>query len=105
MAQLRDDAGAFRRLRTEIVVIGPEDARAFAEYWEKEKLPFTGLPDPRRRVLRLYGQEVKLLRWGRMPAQAIIDRRGVVRYAHFGDSMRDIPENREILDLLRGLEE
>ena len=103
MAQLRRDYATFVEKNTELIVIGPEDRAAFARYWEKESLPFVGLPDPRHTVLKLYGQEVKLFRLGRMPAQVIVDRTGQARYVHYGHSMSDIPPNKEILSLLDGL--
>jgi peroxiredoxin Q/BCP len=51
-------------------------------------------------VLKLYGQEVNLFKLGRMPAQVLIDRQGVARYAHYGHGMDDIPPNAELLALL-----
>ena len=100
MAQLRRDYEKFAKLDTEILVAGPENAEAFKKYWEKENLQFVGLPDPEHRVLKLYGQEVKLFKLGRLPAQVIIDKSGRVRYVHYGHSMMDIPENKELLELL-----
>jgi peroxiredoxin Q/BCP len=100
MAQLRRDHDEFTRRNSRIVVIGPEDAAAFRKFWKAHDLPFTGLPDPTRRVLDLYGQESRLLRLGRMPAQAIVDAGGTIRHVHYGGSMRDIPPNEEILGLL-----
>jgi peroxiredoxin Q/BCP len=103
MAQLRRDYEKFVKLDTEILVAGPENAEAFKNYWAKEKLPFIGLPDPEHRVLKLYGQEVKIFKLGRMPAQVMIDKSGMVRFVHYGHSMMDIPENEEILGLLKSL--
>src|SRR5512145_1228248 len=100
MAQLRQDYLEFGRRQTQIIVVGPEDAKAFAAYWREHDLPFTGLPDPKTSVLRLYGQEVNLLKLGRMPAQVIVDRDGMVRFVHYGHEMSDIPENQEVLELL-----
>jgi hypothetical protein len=40
-----------------------------------------------------------------MPAQALIDRQGKVRFIHYGDSMSDIPKNAEILELIDQLNE
>lgn len=100
MAQLRHDYSQFAARDVEVVVAGPEDARAFAAYWQKESLPFVGLPDPTYSVLKLYGQEVKLFKLGRMPAQVLIDRAGVARFVHYGHDMKDIPENEEILTLV-----
>ena len=100
MAQLRQDVDEFVKRNAEIVVVGPENARAFAAYWQKHDLPFIGLPDPTASVLKLYGQEVNLFKLGRMPAQVIIDRAGVARFVHYGHSMSDIPANDELLAIL-----
>ena len=100
MAQLRQDVEKFIERNAEIVVVGPEGANAFANYWKKENLPFVGLPDPKNSVLKLYGQEIKLFKMGRMPAQVIVDRQGVARYVHYGHDMSDIPPNEELLNLL-----
>jgi len=103
MAQLRHGHEDFMKRDTEIIVVGPEKPESFSKYWDKSKLPFTGIPDPQHSVLKLYGQEVKLFKLGRMPAQVIIDKSGIVRYAHYGHSMSDIPDNEEILDIIDGL--
>ena len=100
MAQLRQDYNEFVSRDAEILVVGPENAKAFADYWDKQKLPFVGVPDPGHTVLRKYGQQVRIFKLGRMPAQAIIDKSGTVRFIHYGHSMRDIPANRELLQLL-----
>jgi peroxiredoxin Q/BCP len=104
MAQLRQDYQEFLLIDTEIIVIGPEDADAFQKYWRAENLQFVGLPDPKHRVLKLYGQEVKLFKFGRMPAQMLIDKSGMLRFVHYGHSMSDIPSNEEILSLANSLE-
>ena len=100
MAQLRQDFAEFENRQAKVLVVGPEDARAFAAYFQANDLPFIGLPDPKASVLKLYGQEVNLFKLGRMPAQVIIDKNGTVRYAHYGHSMSDIPENAELFSLL-----
>jgi len=99
MTQLRQDYPRFVARDIEIIVVGPENAKTFAEYFSREALPFIGLPDPTSSVLKLYGQEVNLFKLGRMPAQVLIDKAGVARYVHYGHSMRDIPENEELLAL------
>ncbi len=105
MAQLRLGVDEYVKRNATIVVVGPEDATSFARYFEQNKLPFIGLPDPAHRVLTLYGQELRIFKLGRMPAQVVIDRSGVIRYAHYGDSMKDIPGNEELWRLLDGLDE
>ena len=100
MAQLRQDYQEFVKRQAQVIVIGPEDAKAFADYFQQHRLPFIGLPDPKASVLKLYGQEVNLFKLGRMPAQVIVDKAGVARFVHYGHSMSDIPENIEVLALL-----
>jgi len=100
MTQLRQDHQRFEEADTEILVVGPEKAEAFRKYWQKNDLPFVGLPDPKHTVLKLYGQEVKLFKLGRLPAQMLIDKSGTLRYVHYGHSMSDIPSNDEILGLI-----
>lgn len=104
MAQLRQDYHEFEKRQTKIVVVGPENAQAFEKYWRENALPFIGLPDPKASVLKQYGQEVNLFKLGRMPAQLIVDRDGLVRFVHYGHAMSDIPENNELLELLDALE-
>jgi len=103
MAQLRQDFADFEQRQTTILVVGPENAAAFARYWQENGLPFVGLPDPTHSVLRLYGQEVNLFKLGRMPAQVVVDKKGTARFVHYGHAMSDIPENREMLALLDAL--
>lgn len=100
MAQLRQDYDEFLARDTEVVVLGPENEKAFSNYWQKNDLPFIGLPDPTHTVLKLYGQKINLFKFGRMPAQVIIDKSGKARFIHYGHDMTDIPENEEILKLL-----
>ena len=98
---MRRDYEKFTAQDTEILVIGPENSAAFLAYWQKNDLPFIGLPDPKHTVLKLYGQEVNLFKFGRMPAQITIDKKGIARFVHYGHDMTDIPANEEILDLLK----
>lgn len=100
MAQLRDDYSSFVNRNAKILVIGPEDKKAFEKYFTGNDLPFIGLPDPSHSVLKLYGQEVKLFKMGRMPAMLIVDLQGNVRFVHYGHEMSDIPTNEEVLTSL-----
>lgn len=100
---MRQGYPKFVKKETEIIVIGPDDAEDFRKYWKREKLQFIGLPDPKHTVLNLYGQEVKIFKLGRMPAQMLVDKSGTLRYAHYGHSMADIPSNKELLSLIDSL--
>ena len=103
MTQLRQEYQHYVKLDTVIIVVGPEGTEAFQEYWKKENLPFIGIPDPKHKILKLYGQEVKLFKLGRMPAQMLIDKSGMLRYVHYGHSMTDIPSNEDIINLIKKL--
>lgn len=105
MAQLRLDYQKFVERETEVIAVGPDSEKAFREYWEKNELPFTGLADPDHNVAQQYDQEVNILKFGRVPAQLIIDKTGTVRYVHYSNSMSDIPDNEEILELLDAINE
>jgi peroxiredoxin Q/BCP len=100
MAQLRLDYHEFEKRNTVIIVVGPEKKEAFETYWKENDLPFIGLPDPTASVLKLFGQEVNLFKLGRMPAQVLVDRQGIARFVHYGHSMSDIPENKELFELI-----
>lgn len=87
----------FIKRGAEVIAIGPESRKAFAEWWHEHEMPFPGLADPDHSVSKLYGQEVKIFKLGRMPAQLIIDKNGMIRYKHYGNSMSDIAENSDVL--------
>lgn len=101
---MRRQQAEFDVRQTAVVVVGPEKAESFARYWTENNMPFVGLPDPEHRVLKLYGQEIKLFKMGRMPAQVLVDRGGIARFVHYGHDMTDIPSNDEIFKLIDGLE-
>jgi len=100
MMQLHQDYQKFVEKNTIVVAIGPENAQDFRKFWDEHPFKFIGIPDENQAVLALYGQQIKLLKLGRMPAQILIDKAGIVRYVHYGSSMKDIPENSEIFSLI-----
>ena len=102
MAQLRQDYDKFIDRQAMVIAVGPEDAKTFTDYWHNKKMPFTGIPDPEHAIAGLYGQKVNPLKFGRMPALVVIDKnkKGKIRFAHYGDSMSDIPTVDDILALL-----
>jgi peroxiredoxin len=97
---LRDHYQEFVTRGAEIVVIGPDGPRAFKRYWEEEKMPFPGCADIGSKVADTYQQEVNLFKFGRMPADIIIDRTGTIQYMHYGESMSDIPQIQQLLDVI-----
>jgi peroxiredoxin Q/BCP len=100
MAQLHQDYNQFVKRDAEVIAIGPEGAASFTQWWRENDMPFVGLPDPEHTVSKLYGQQVKIYKMGRMPAQLVVDKKGNIRYKHYGNSMSDIAEDSEILALL-----
>jgi peroxiredoxin len=105
MAQLRQDFPEFEKREVVVLVVGPENAQAFTRYFREHDLPFIGLPDPTHVVLKLYGQQIKLFKFGRMPAQVLVDRAGIVRFICYGQDMTDIPTTAEMLALIDSLEQ
>jgi peroxiredoxin len=100
---LRENYQEFVKRGVEILVIGPDGPRAFKRYWEEEKMPFPGCADIGSKVADTYQQEVNLFKLGRMPADIIIDSTGIIRYMHYGESMSDIPQIQQLLDVIDSL--
>ena len=84
----------------EILAVGPNPPPTFEQYWRTERIPFIGLPDPDHKVALQYRQEVNLFKLGRMPLNCVVDAKGYIRYAHYGNSMRDIPSNDELFQVI-----
>ena len=100
MAQLRHDYQKILSKDTLVVVVGPESPKRFRNFWKDNDLPFIGLPDAAHKVLKQFGQEVNIFKLGRLPAQVIIDKKGIARYVHYGHDISDIPSTEEILAIL-----
>lgn len=100
MARLRDGYDQFTSRGVEILAIGPNPPATFEQYWRNEAIPFIGLPDSEHKLALLYRQEVNLFKMGRMPLNCIVDANGHIRYAHYGASMRDIPSNEDLLQVI-----
>lgn len=100
MAQLRQDYQQFRDRGVKVIILGPDGPKAFQRFWQEEEMPFTGLADIKSVVADKFYQEVNLLKFGRMPAVFVIDKKGNIRYKHYGASMADIPETAVVLEAL-----
>jgi peroxiredoxin len=100
MAQLRQDYPEFTKRDAEVIAIGPEGEKIFNPWWHANHMPFPGIPDPEHKVANLYGQQVKILKLGRMPELVVVDKQGNMRFKHLGKAMSDIPSNEEVLALL-----
>jgi peroxiredoxin Q/BCP len=98
---MRDDWSRFRDARVSIVVVAPHDVDETKEYWRQHRLPYIGVPDPDGRLSKVYDQQWKLLKLGRMPALFVIAPSGRIGLAHYGEAMSDIPSNDEVLDVAK----
>ncbi len=103
MAQLRQDYQKFVERNTEVITIGPENADTFITWWHEHQMPFIGIPDPKHDIAKLYSQEFKLLKGGRLPALAVLDKEGKIRLMHYSDLPSDIPSDEAVLALLDNL--
>ena len=105
MAQLRQDYKEFVDRKTEVIAVGPDSKKAFVDFWKKNDISFIGLADPDNEAAKLYDQEINLLKLGRIPAQMIIDKQGIICYVHYSNSMSDIPKNQDMFDLIDEINE
>jgi peroxiredoxin Q/BCP len=100
MAQLRQNEPEYQKRGVQVVVVGPNVPKAFRRYWRENEMPFPGLADIGNQVADQYAQEVNVLKFGRMPAQFLVDPQGVVRFAHYSESMSDIPDEEQVLEMI-----
>ena len=56
--------------------------------------------DESKNVAKTLNQQVKATKLGRLPGLLIVDKQGIIRYAYYGDSMKDIPENEVLFEEL-----
>ena len=103
MAQLRQGCRQCVGRNTEVIAVGPEESKVFKQWWDEHQMPFIGIADPGHVIADDYGQQVKLIKLGRMPATILIDKQGIIRYTHFGESMSDIPATDEMLEIIDSL--
>ena len=100
MARLRDGYAKFAERGAEILAIGPDSFEKHIRYWNENNLPYPGLPDPEKQVSKIYKQEINLFKLGRMPLNTVVDRKGFIRFIHYGYSMSDIPDNETLLQVI-----
>ena len=98
------DLKKFNELNTEIYAILPdtlENAKEFESKFANSEYPI--YYDDKKKVNKMLKQEIKPLKFGRMPALLIIDKQGLIRYAYYSDSMDDIPKNNDLLNIIEEL--
>jgi peroxiredoxin Q/BCP len=100
LENLRRDYQGFQDLNAEVVSVGQHSLGEFLRFWEKEALPFIGLPDVKEKVARLYCQKIVFQKLGRLPAIFIVSRSGYVVYANYCPDVHSIPGNETLLRIL-----
>ena len=74
-----------------ILVDSIENAQKMEQKYARNK--YAIFYDESKDVSKMLNQQVKITKLGRMPGLLIVDKQGIVQYAYYGDSMKDIPEN------------
>ncbi len=88
---MRDRYSEFTERGAEVVAIAPDTIDAARSFFERNSLPFTCLPDPDRAVFRMYDVKSAMISLGQRPGLFIVDKDGIVRYAHLGFQQWEIP--------------
>jgi len=101
VAQLRRDFQKLKELNTYLFPILTDNKKNAIKMQQKYARIYPIFYDEKKEVTEILKQEIKISKLGRIPGLLIIDKQGVIRYAYYSDNMHDIPENREILDELK----
>lgn len=100
---MRDRYGEFTERGAEVVAIAPDTLDNARAYFERENIPFLCLPDPDRAVFRQYDVKSAMISLGQRPGLFVVDKEGVVRYAHLGFQQWEIPTVDDTLAEIDGL--
>ncbi len=100
---MQKDLAQFKALSANIAVVVRDETKSVADFWAKNKLYYLGIPDNEKKLGNLYQQNWKLLKLGLMPAMFVIAQDGKIDFVHYSSSMKDIPENSTILEVLKTL--
>lgn len=88
---MRDRYSEFTERGVEVVAIAPDTLASARSYFEREGITFQCLPDPAREVYRVYDVRSATISLGQRPGLFIVDKDGIVRYAHLGFQQWEIP--------------
>jgi peroxiredoxin Q/BCP len=94
---LRDSIEEFENRDAEVLAIAPDTLEQAQSHFQRHDIPFRCLADPDRQVYRQYDVKSAVVSLGQRPGLFIIDREGIVRYAHLGWQQWEIPSVRETL--------
>ena len=126
---MRDDHERFLRAGGQVALVGMGSVEQTAAFQQSQRLPFRCLADPEKIAYRAYGLRQGTLgqiagprMWLRglkaalrggvgipvgdvwqMPGTFIIDREGMIRFAHYSTSTVEWPSNNELIGVLKSL--
>lgn len=101
--KLRDAYEEFQKYNAIIYAILPDNLENAKNFESKFAKIYPIYYDDKKEVNKMLKQEVKTLKFGRMPALLVIDKQGIIKYAYYSDSMDDIPENEELFEVLKNI--
>jgi peroxiredoxin len=97
---LRDGDEQFRHRGAQIIAIAPHALDEVEVLVSTLRLPFPVGSDPERSIFQAYGVVSRRWSLGQRPGVVVIDRSGLVRWAHVGWQQWDIPTNAEVMAVL-----
>ena len=103
LVQFQEVYPQFVERDTEILVVDPQELFRVSSMRKKLKSPFRFLSDPTAWVCAQYGVAKQLMvhqEWVNLPATFIVDKKGILRYAHVGRGwpMSERATPKEVLD-------
>ncbi len=101
MVQLHQDKEKFDEKKIEVIAICPENEEKIKKFLRKQNLDLTFIADPSHNLAKSYKQRVSIFKLGRLPAQILLDKEGNRIFEHYSNSMSDIMENEQILNLVK----
>ena len=100
--QLQARLSQFKKLKAQVVALSADNLQTVLKTKETLRLSFTVLPDPRKKVIRLYSVLHPKEGVAR-PSIFIIDPKGFVRYRYIGKDAADRPKTARLVNVLRWL--
>lgn len=89
MLQLQEEVKKFDEKKIKLVVICPEKVEDVEKFAEKHNISFDLVSDPKHIIADKYGQQIKILKLGRMPAEILLDKDCKIITKHYGNNMAD----------------
>ena len=81
-----------------ILVDNIENAKKLEQKYARNK--YAIFYDESKKVVKILNQQIKITKMGRMPGLIIVDKQGIIQYAYYGDSMKDIPKNDALFEVI-----